>query len=218
MFRGGQMTVKTSQKCPCAHLGQQSKQAVDWFDLYSNFQLKCLNSRRVLMWKMDLSRNLLQICNTFHVFWNENDSMSDRIISLDVVIPSPNFTSSKYLDYNSVILYLDNYQSGTLPLAGTSKAQVLDKGIRQKSTKRVNSFIACSAFGSGTPNRDSRGSEKWWCVYTSIAMMAWHATRVVACLQVFGKTPTKWKACIDAHRSAIPTKICGFIRHPMRTG
>ena len=33
LLRVVKMTVKTSQKCPyeCAHLGQQSKQAVDWF-------------------------------------------------------------------------------------------------------------------------------------------------------------------------------------------
>ena len=33
-----------------------------------------------------------------------------------------------------------------------------------------------------------------------------------------GKTHKNWNACIDAHRSAVPTKIYGFIRHPMRTG
>ena len=58
------------------------------------------------------------------------------------------------------------------------KAQVLDKGIRQKSTKRVNSFIACSAFCPGPPNRDPKDSEKRWRVYTSTAMMARHAWRV----------------------------------------
>ena len=58
-----------------------------------------------------------------------------------------------------------------------SKAQVLDKGIRQKSTKRVNSFIACSAFCLGHPTMTPRNSEKRWRVYTSTAMMAryaWH--------------------------------------------
>ena len=71
-------------------------------------------------------------------------------------------------------------------LAGTSKAQLLDKGIRQKSTKRVNSFIACSALCTGPPNRDPRDSEKLWRVYTSIAMMA-----PVACLQVFWQNTQK---------------------------
>ena len=35
-----------------------------------------------------------------------------------------------------------------------------DKGIRQKSTKRVNSFIVCRAFCPGPPNRDPIDSEK----------------------------------------------------------
>ena len=38
-----------SEMYPCAHLGQQSKQAIDWFDLSSNFQLKCLDSGRVII-------------------------------------------------------------------------------------------------------------------------------------------------------------------------
>ena len=63
-------------------------------------------------------------------------------------------------------------------LAGTSKAQVLDKGIRQKFPKRVNSFIACRAFCPGPPNCDARDAEKRWRVYTSISMMARHGWRV----------------------------------------
>ena len=35
--------------------------------------------------------------------------------------------------------------------------QVLDKGIRQKSTKRVNLFIVCSAICPGPLNRDPHG-------------------------------------------------------------
>ena len=41
-----------------------------------------------------------------------------------------------------------------------SKEQVLDNGIKQKSTKRVNLFIVCSAFCPGPPNRDPMDSEK----------------------------------------------------------
>ena len=39
------ITVKISQKCPCVHIcvNSQNMQLTD-FDLYSNFQLKCLNS------------------------------------------------------------------------------------------------------------------------------------------------------------------------------
>ena len=46
-------------------------------------------------------------------------------------------------------------------LAGMSKEPVLDKGIRQKSTKRVNSFIVCSAFCPGPSNRDPRTVTPW---------------------------------------------------------
>ena len=87
--------------------------------------------------------------------------------------------------------------------------------IRQKSTKRVNLFTACSAFCPGPPNRDPRDSEKRWRVYTSITMMARHTWRVY---KSSGKTHKNRNACIDAHRSAVPIKICGFIRHPMQTG
>ena len=39
-------------------------------------------------------------------------------------------------------------------LAGRTKEQVLDKGIRQKSTKRVGSIVVCTAFCPGSPKRD----------------------------------------------------------------
>ena len=42
------MTVKNSQKCPCVHIWVNSQnRQLTGFDLGSNFQLKCLNSRRV---------------------------------------------------------------------------------------------------------------------------------------------------------------------------
>ena len=59
-----------------------------------------------------------------------------------------------------------------------SKEQVLDKGIRQKSTKRVNLFIAYTAFSPGPPNRDPMDSEKRLRVYKSSTTMARHAWRV----------------------------------------
>ena len=93
-----------------------------------------------------------------------------------------------------------------------SKAQVLDKGIRQKSTKRVNLFIA---FCPGPPNQDPRDSEKWWRVHPSITMMARHAMRGVL-TSLPANTHKNRNACIDW--SAAPTKICGVIRHPMQTG
>ena len=85
------------------------------------------------------------------------------------------------------------------------------KGLGKNPQKRVNSFIACSAFCPGPPNRDPWDSEKWWRVYTSIAMMARHTWRVY-------ESSSKTHKNRNAHRSAVPTKICGFIRHPTRTG
>ena len=52
------------------------------------------------------------------------------------------------------------------------------KGIRQKSPKRVNSFIVCSAFCPGPPNRDPMDSEKRLRAYKSAATMAHHTWRV----------------------------------------
>ena len=46
---------------------------------------------------------------------------------------------------------------------------MLDKEIRQKSTKRVGSIVVCSAFCPGSPKRDPLDSEKMAClqnVYT----------------------------------------------------
>ena len=91
-------------------------------------------------------------------------------------------------------------------LAGTSKEQFLDKGIRQKSTKTVNSFIVCSAFCPGPPNRDPMDSEKQLHVYTSGRTMARHVWRVDkapghprrnrnACLKVLRLSMGKIFAC-----------------------
>ena len=42
------MTVKSSQKCPCVHIWVNSQNGqLTGFDPYSNFPLKCLNSKRV---------------------------------------------------------------------------------------------------------------------------------------------------------------------------
>ena len=55
-------------------------------------------------------------------------------------------------------------------VAGTSMEQVMDKGIRQKIYKRVNSFIDGSAFCLGAPKHVRSDSEKhkchshMWCV------------------------------------------------------
>ena len=82
-----------------------------------------------------------------------------------------------------------------------SKEQVLDKGIRQKSTKRVHSFIVCSAFCPGPPNRDPMDSEKRLRVYKLGSTMArndgaprWHATRGV--LTSLPATHTEIEMCV----------------------
>ena len=69
LFRMVKMTVKSSQKCPWVHVWVNSKkrQLTD-FDLYSNFQLKCLNSRKVKTNKQTLKQ-------TDH---NPTDRQTDR--------------------------------------------------------------------------------------------------------------------------------------------
>ena len=70
--------------------------------------------------------------------------------------------------------------------------------IRQRSTKRVNSFVACSAFCLGPPNHDPVDSEKWLRVYKSSATMARHAWLVD---KAPAKTHKNWNARLDAFRS-----------------
>ena len=63
-------------------------------------------------------------------------------------------------------------------LARLTKKQVFDKGIRQKSTKRVNSFIVCGAICLEPLHRGRHDSEKGWRVYTSSRSMTCHEWRV----------------------------------------
>ena len=58
-----------------------------------------------------------------------------------------------------------------------------------KNPKRVSSFIACSAFCPGPPNRDPMDSEKLLRVYKSSATMARHSWRV-------DKAPAKKSKCV----------------------
>ena len=74
-------------------------------------------------------------------------------------------------------------------LAGMSKEQVLDKGIRQKSTKRVNSFIVCSAFCPGPPSRDPMGSSG-----STMAHHVWHVDKAP------GHTRKNQNACLKVLR------------------
>ena len=85
-----------------------------------------------------------------------------------------------------------------------SKEQDLDKGIRQKSTKRVNLFIVCSAFCPWPPNHDPMDSEKQLRVYTSRRTMACHVWRVD---KAPGHTHRNWNACLKVLRLSMG-KIC----------
>ena len=79
-------------------------------------------------------------------------------------------------------------------LAGTSKEQVLDKGIRQKSTKEWTRSLLAVPFDS----------EKRLHVYKSSATMSrhvWHVNKAPA------KTHKNRNARLDALRSAVSTKI-----------
>ena len=49
-------------------------------------------------------------------------------------------------------------------LAGRTKEQLLDKGISQKSTKRVGSIVVCSAFCPGSAKRNPLDSGKMACL------------------------------------------------------
>ena len=73
-----------------------------------------------------------------------------------------------------------------------SKEQVVDKGIRQKSTKRVNSFIVCSAFCPGSR------SKKRLRVYTSGSTTARQAAQ--RWRQAPGHTHRNWYACLKVLR------------------
>ena len=65
-----------------------------------------------------------------------------------------------------------------------------------KIHKRVNSFMAGSAFFPGLPNRGSTDSKKRLCVYKSSATMAWHAWHV-------DKAPAKTHKNRNAHLDAL---------------
>ena len=71
------------------------------------------------------------------------------------------------------------------------------QGIRQKSTKRVNSFIVRSAFCPGPLNRDPMDSEKQLHVYTSGRTMACHVWRVD---KAPGHTHRNRNACLKVLR------------------
>ena len=67
--------------------------------------------------------------------------------------------------------------------------------IRQKSTKRVNSFIACSAFCPGPPNSDPMDSEKRLHVYKSSATCG-VLTRLLPKIKIKMIRPSKKIACL----------------------
>ena len=80
-----------------------------------------------------------------------------------------------------------------------------------KNPKRVNSFIACSAFCLGPPNHDHMDSEKRLRVYKSSATMARRGTPRVACWQ--GSRQNTQKSECAFRRSPIrrsPKKLCVY--------
>ena len=89
-------------------------------------------------------------------------------------------------------------------MPGTSTEQVVDKGIRQKSTKRVNSFTDGSAFCPGAPKHVPSDSEKHRRVYTSSNVCHSHEWRVDT---ASGKTLKKRNACLHAVRQAVGKKL-----------
>ena len=82
-------------------------------------------------------------------------------------------------------------------LAGQTKEQVLDKGIRQKSTKRVGSIVVCSAFCPGSPKRDPLDSEKMAC----LPKFRERISRIMP--HVFRFTVGKGFACIHVNRREV---------------
>ena len=96
-------------------------------------------------------------------------------------------------------------------MPGTSTEQVMDKGIRQKSTKE-NSFTDSSAFCPGAPKRVPSDSAKHRRVYTSSNVCHSHEWRVDT---ASGKTLKKRNACLHAVRQAVE-KIIACI-HGLRS-
>ena len=96
------------------------------------------------------------------------------------------------------------------------------KGLAKKSTKRVNSFIVCSACCSGPPNRDPTDSEKQLRAYTSGRTIARHMWRVDkapghtrrnrnACLKVLRLSMGKIFASTYGFRCELVKVKCNFI-------
>ena len=96
-----------------------------------------------------------------------------------------------------------------------SKEQVLDKGIRQKSTKEWTQFIAGSAFCTGPQNREPTDSEKRLRVYASASAMARHGWCVD---KAPGQNTHKSECMFRRSPIAVPTKNCVFIQPLMWTG
>ena len=68
------------------------------------------------------------------------------------------------LTNTKALLTMEKYFSIHVPGWSDHRNMMLDKGIRQKSTKRVGWIIVCSAFYPGSPKRDPLDSEKMACL------------------------------------------------------
>ena len=89
------------------------------------------------------------------------------------------------------------------------------KGLGKNPQKDWTRSLLAVPFVRGHPTM-TPGSPRNDGVYTRQSPW-WHVTRGIV-YKSSGKTHKNQNAYIDALRSAVPTKICGFIRHPMRTG
>ena len=89
-------------------------------------------------------------------------------------------------------------------MPGTSTEQVVDKGIRQKSTKEWTHSLTAVPFVRGAPKRVPSDSEKHRRVYTSSNVCHSHEWCVDT---ASGKTLKKRNACLHAVRQAVGKKI-----------
>ena len=89
-------------------------------------------------------------------------------------------------------------------MPGTSTEQVMDKGIRQNSTKEWTHSLTAVPFCPGAPKRVPSDSEKHRRVYTSSNVCHSHEWRVDT---ASWKTLKKRNACLHAVRQAVETKI-----------
>ena len=100
-------------------------------------------------------------------------------------------------------------------LACTSKEQVLDEGIRQKSTKQWTRSLLAVPFVWGATEPRSRGL---WEKIACIQVKRHDGTPCVACWQGSRQITQKSECMFRRSPVGRSQKNCVFIRPPMRTG